>query len=59
MLDEFNYREFVTMYISELGREFGTICLHSCGNADHTIDTICEVENLKIIDTGSILSWQK
>ncbi len=53
MLDEFNYREFVTMYISDLGREFGAIRLHSCGNADHVIDTICEVKNLKIKDTGS------
>jgi uroporphyrinogen-III decarboxylase len=53
MLDEQSYREFVTPYISQLGREFGAIRLHSCGNADHVIDPICEVENLSIIDTGS------
>jgi hypothetical protein len=39
--------------MSQLGREFGATRLHSCGNADHVIDPICEVENLKIIDTGS------
>jgi len=53
MLDEPSYKEFVTPYISKLGREFGSIRLHSCGNADHVMDAICEVENLTIIDTGS------
>lgn len=53
MLDEYTYREFVTPYISQLGREFGAIRLHSCGNADHIMEPICEIENLKIIDTGS------
>jgi len=53
MLDKHSYREFVTPYISRLGREFGCVRLHSCGNADHVMDAICEVENLEIIDTGS------
>jgi uroporphyrinogen-III decarboxylase len=53
MLDENLYREFVTPYISRLGREFGHVRLHSCGNADHVLAPICEVENLEIIDTGS------
>lgn len=53
MLDEYSYREFVTPFISQLGREFGAIRLHSCGNADHIVDPICEIENLQIIDTGS------
>ncbi|MDR1746434.1 MAG: uroporphyrinogen decarboxylase family protein [Tannerella sp.] len=53
MLGEEQYREFVTPYISRLGREFGHIRLHSCGNADHVMTPICEVENLEIIDTGS------
>jgi uroporphyrinogen-III decarboxylase len=53
MLNESSYREFVTPFISRLGREFGHIRLHSCGNADHVIAPICEIENLEIIDTGS------
>ncbi len=53
MLDEPSYREYVTPYISQLGREFGAIRLHSCGHSDHIIDPICEIENLEIIDTGS------
>jgi hypothetical protein len=53
MLDEESYREFVTPFISQLGKEFGAVRLHSCGNADHVMGPICEVENLEIIDTGS------
>jgi uroporphyrinogen-III decarboxylase len=59
MLDEESYREFVTPFISQLGREFGEVRLHSCGNADHVISPICEIENLKIIDTGSNTSLAK
>ena len=53
MLDEYSYREFVTPYIGQLGKEFGAVRLHSCGNADHVLAPICEIENLNIIDTGS------
>jgi hypothetical protein len=53
MIDEAGYIEFVTPFISRIGREFGAIRLHSCGNADHVMNAICRVENLKIIDTGS------
>ena len=53
MLDEGSYSEFVTPFISQLGREFGAVRLHSCGNADHVMAPICQIENLQIIDTGS------
>ena len=53
MIDEHTYREFVTPYISQMGKEFGAIRLHSCGNSDHLKKPICEIENLEIIDTGS------
>ena len=59
MLDEFSYTEFVTPYISQLGKEFGAVRLHSCGNADHVVDPICKVAYLKIIDTGSNTSLAK
>jgi uroporphyrinogen-III decarboxylase len=59
MLDESSYTEFVVPYISQLGREFGAVRLHSCGNADHVIASICSVENLRIIDTGSNTSLAK
>ncbi|MDR1833381.1 MAG: uroporphyrinogen decarboxylase family protein [Propionibacteriaceae bacterium] len=53
MLSQDMYAEFVTPYLSQLGREFGALRLHSCGNADHVMDAICAVENLAVIDTGS------
>ena len=53
MLDESSYLEFVTPYINRLSREFGSVRLHSCGNADHVMRSICAIENLSIIDTGS------
>ena len=59
MLDNVSYKEFVNPFISRLGKEFGAIRLHSCGNADHVMESICEVENLKIIDTGSDTSLAK
>lgn len=59
MLDEDSYHEFVTPYISRLGEEFGAIRLHSCGNADHVMGAICDIKNLKIIDTGSNTSLAK
>lgn len=53
MLDEASYQEFVTPFIDLLGKEFGSVRLHSCGNADHVMESICAIENLAIIDTGS------
>lgn len=53
MLDAASYLEFVTPYINRLGREFGAIRLHSCGNADHVMPSICAIDNLTVIDTGS------
>lgn len=53
MLDEPSYMEFVTPYISKLGREIGNVRLHSCGNANHVMNAICAVDDLTVIDTGS------
>ncbi|VAW24532.1 hypothetical protein MNBD_BACTEROID01-2193 [hydrothermal vent metagenome] len=59
MLDKSLYQEFVTPFVSQLGKEFGAIRLHSCGNADHVVDPICSIHNLQIIDTGSNTSLAK
>lgn len=56
LLSEDLYREFVVPYIDLLGKEFETVRLHSCGNADVIMPAICEVNNLNIIDTGSYTS---
>jgi len=47
------YLEFVTPYISQLGRIFSKIRLHSCGHSDHILEAIAKIDHLNVIDTGS------
>ena len=47
------FDEFIVPYVDLLGREFGSIRLHTCGFSDHIIASISRIENLKIIDIGS------
>ena len=53
------YTEFISPYISDLGRIFGNVRLHSCGFSDHILKAIAEIENLNVIDTGSNTSLSK
>jgi hypothetical protein len=53
MISNEQYGEFVTPYVTQLGKAFGNIRLHSCGLSDHILDAISLIENLAIIDTGS------
>jgi hypothetical protein len=45
--------------VSQLGRTFGNVRLHSCGHSDHILEAISEIENLNIVDTGSNTSVAK
>ena len=53
MISNDHYLEFITPYISQLGKELGDIRLHSCGKSDHLLDAISKIENLTIIDVSS------
>jgi hypothetical protein len=53
------YEDFVVPYISQLGNRLGAIRLHTCGHSDHLINAISQIQNLKIIDTGSGTSVRK
>jgi len=53
MISSEQYAEFVTPYVTQLGKAFGNIRLHSCGISDHILDAISQIENLAVIDTGS------
>jgi hypothetical protein len=53
MISGEQYLEFVTPYVSQLGRKFGKVRLHSCGLSDHLLDAISRIEGLSVIDTGS------
>jgi len=59
MISNDQYLEFITPYVSQLGKDFGNIRLHSCGLSDHILEAISEIENLNIIDTGSNTSIAK
>jgi len=59
MISNDQYLEFITPYITQLGKDFGKIRLHSCGLSDHILEAISEIENLNIIDTGSNTSIAK
>jgi hypothetical protein len=53
MISNEQYAEFVTPYVTQLGKAFGNIRLHSCGMSDHLLEAITRIENLAVIDTGS------
>jgi hypothetical protein len=53
MISNEQYAEFVTPYVSRLGKAFGAVRLHSCGISDHILEAISQIENLAVIDTGS------
>ena len=59
MISNEQYAEFITPYVSQLGKAFGNIRLHSCGSTDHILDAISQIENLAVIDTGSNTSVAK
>ena len=59
MISNDQYLEFITPYVSQLGKAFGSIRLHSCGPSDHILEAISQIENLTIIDTGSNTSIAK
>ena len=59
MISNDQYIEFITPYVSQLGKEFRSIRLHSCGPSDHILQAISDIENLTIIDTGSNTSVAK
>lgn len=59
MISNEQYAEFITPYVTQLGRAFGNIRLHSCGSTDHILDAISQIENLAVIDTGSNTSVAK
>ena len=53
MISGEQYMEFITPYVSQIGKTFGNIRLHSCGPSDHLLDAISKIDKLSVIDTGS------
>lgn len=59
MISRDQYLEFIIPYVSQLGKIFGSIRLHSCGPSDHILEAIAQIENLNVIDAGSNTSVAK
>jgi len=59
MLSPPKFEEFVVPYLTLLGREFGVLRLHSCGNSDRLLPAMAKVENVRILDVGSGTSLAK
>jgi hypothetical protein len=53
MISNDQYVEFITPYVSQIGKKFRNVRLHSCGRSDHILDAISKIEQLSVIDTGS------
>ena len=53
MISAQHYGEMVIPFASKMGRELGPIRMHSCGQSDHLLDAIAQIENLQVLDTGS------
>jgi hypothetical protein len=59
MISNDQYAEFITPYVSQIGKTFGNVRLHSCGPSDHILDAISQIDHLSVIDTGSNTSIAK
>ena len=53
MLSPDQYQQFIVPFANRMGTELGPLRWHSCGDSDHLLEPLREVNNLKIIDTGS------
>jgi len=49
MLSPEMYREFAFPYNAEIGRVFGGLHIHSCGNYRHNLDNLLELPNVRSI----------
>lgn len=53
MLSPDQYHDFIIPHANRLGNEVGKLRWHSCGDSNHLLEPLSEVEKLGIIDTGS------
>jgi len=49
---DFN-RQFTNPYNDELGREFGGVAVHSCGNWEHAMTPLTEMEHVMLADCAA------
>ncbi|MCL2478006.1 MAG: uroporphyrinogen decarboxylase family protein, partial [Treponema sp.] len=54
------YREFGVKYNNMISKEFGGIVVHSCGDIQHVVPAMMEIEGLKGLDftIPQVMNWQ-
>ena len=53
MLSTEQFDDFVVPFASKMGEELAPLRFHSCGFSDHLLESFNNINNIKIIDTGS------
>ena len=53
LLSPDQYHDFIVPFANRMGEELGPLRWHSCGDSDHLLEPMAEMQNLKILDTGS------
>jgi hypothetical protein len=54
------YREFGVKYNNKISREFGGLVVHSCGDVQHVVPAMMEIEGLKGLDftIPQVMNWE-
>ena len=54
------YREFGVKYNNRISREFGGVVIHSCGDVQHVVSAMMEIEGLKGLDftIPQVMNWE-
>ncbi|MBT5901597.1 MAG: hypothetical protein HOH58_05760 [Opitutaceae bacterium] len=53
LLSPDQYHDFIVPFANRMGNEIGGLRWHSCGDSNHLLEPLSEVDTLKILDTGS------
>ncbi|TFG61134.1 MAG: hypothetical protein E4H36_10935 [Spirochaetales bacterium] len=54
-----DFTSHILPWASGMGRRYGRVRFHSCGDSDHLLESIAAIENLHALDTGSGTSAAK
>jgi hypothetical protein len=60
LLSPYLYREFGVKYNNKISREFGGIVVHSCGDVQHVVPAMMEIDGLKGLDftIPQVSNWE-
>lgn len=53
MLSDRDFERFIRPFADDMGRSFGSVRFHSCGQSDHLLESITAITGIESVDTGS------